>query len=154
MLATLSPEDLFKHLLVFGSTGCGKTRNVILPLLAQVLGRDAGDPKRRAGALIFDVKGDMPDHVQAVMKAAGRDDEIITIGRGGNAWFDPFAGIGHDSRAVAERLIEMVRGQAGDHTMIFGARTTGGFCRWRPWWPEHVDSGIWAGSRESLMPSN
>ena len=110
MLATLSPEDLFKHLLVFGLTGCGKTRYVILPLLAQVLGRDAGDPDKRAGALIFDVKGDMPDHVENVMKAAGRDDEVITIGRGGNAWFDPFDGIGHDSRAVAERLIEMVRG--------------------------------------------
>jgi hypothetical protein len=110
MLETLSPEDLFQHLLVFGSTGCGKTRYVILPLLAQVLGRDAGDPERRAGALIFDVKGDIPAHVEAVMKAAGRDDEIITIGRGGNAWFDPFVGIGNDSRAVAERLIEMVRG--------------------------------------------
>jgi len=110
MLATLSPEDLFQHLLVFGSTGCGKTRYVILPLLSQALGRDAGDPDKRAGALIFDVKGDIPDHVANVMKAAGREDEIITIGRGGNAWFDPFAGIGNDSRAVAERLIEMVRG--------------------------------------------
>jgi len=110
MLATLSSEDLFRHLVVFGSTGCGKTRSVILPLLAQALGRDAGHPDKRAGALIFDVKGDMPAHVENVMNAAGRDDAIITIGHGGNAWFDPFSGIGNDSRAVAERLIEMVRG--------------------------------------------
>jgi len=110
MMATIDPEDLYRHLVVFGSTGCGKTRHVILPLLAQVLARDVDDPEKRAGAIVFDVKGDMPGHIEAVMKAAKRKDEIITIGRGGNAWFDPFSGIENDSRAVAERLIEMVRG--------------------------------------------
>lgn len=110
MMATIDPEDLYRHLVVFGSTGCGKTRHVILPLLAQVLARDVDDPEKRAGAIVFDVKGDMPGHIDAVMKAAGRTDEVITIGRGGNAWYDPFSGLEGDSRAVAERVIEMVQG--------------------------------------------
>jgi len=110
MLSKINPDDLFRHLAVFGATGSGKTRSVILPLLERALGHEREDPERRAGAIIFDVKGDMPDHVAGVMRAAGRDDEIITIGRGSNAWFDPFGGIENDSRAVAERLIEIVRG--------------------------------------------
>lgn len=110
MLTRLSPEELFRHLVVFGSTGSGKTRHVILPLLAQELARDAQDPERRAGALVFDVKGDMGTHLAAVMKSAGREDEVIVLGRGGNAWLDPFDRIEADSRAVAERVIEIVRG--------------------------------------------
>jgi hypothetical protein len=43
------------------------------------------------------------------MMAAGRSDEIITLGRGGDAWYDPFAGMEQDTRLVAERLIEIVR---------------------------------------------
>ena len=110
LLEVIPPEDLFRHLVVFGATGCGKTRHVILPLLARVLARDANDPEKRAGALIFDVKGDMAEHVGKVMKAAGRTDEVITLGRNGNAWFDPFDGHAHDSRFVAEQVIEIVRG--------------------------------------------
>ncbi|MEI8309254.1 MAG: DUF87 domain-containing protein, partial [Verrucomicrobiota bacterium] len=110
MLSKIDPDDLFRHLVIFGATGSGKTRSVLLPLLERALARDRQDPERRAGAIVFDVKGDMPDHVAGVMRAAGRSDEIITIGRGGNAWFDPFGGIENDSRAVAERLIEIVRG--------------------------------------------
>ena len=108
-LGILEPADLFQHLVVFGATGCGKTRHVILPLLRELLARDAGSPELRAGALVFDVKGDMAGHIRAVMHAAGRTDELITIGRGGNAWFDPFLSLEKDSRAVTERLMEMVR---------------------------------------------
>jgi len=110
VLAALTPDDLYRHLVVFGATGCGKTRSVILPLLTRVLACDAGDADKRAGALIFDVKGDMGAHVAAVMKAVGRTDDVIVVGRGGTAWFDPFAGLENDSRSVAERLIEMVQG--------------------------------------------
>jgi len=104
----LEIADLFQHLAVFGQTGSGKTRYVLLPLLKEVLALHADNPERRAGAIIFDVKGDMTGHVIRVMAAAGRLDELIVIGRGGNAWFDPFSQIESDSRRVAESLIEIV----------------------------------------------
>lgn len=104
----LDVADLYQHLAVFGQTGSGKTRYVLLPLLKEVLALHADDPGRRAGAIIFDVKGDMPDHVTRVLRAAGRTDELIVIGRGGNAWFDPFSQIESDSRRVAECLMEIV----------------------------------------------
>lgn len=100
--------DLYQHLAVFGQTGAGKTRYVLLPLLKEVLALHAGNPDRRAGAIIFDVKGDMPDHLERVMRAAGRRDAPIVIGRGGNAWFDAFSQIEADPRRVAESLMEIV----------------------------------------------
>lgn len=109
MLTQLSLEELCRHLIVFGTTGCGKTRYVLLPLLRALLARDAHDPDKRAGALIFDVKGDMIEHIQAVMAAAGRTDELLVIGRGGNSWVNPFVGQAADSRAIAERLLELIR---------------------------------------------
>ena len=117
---TLCVEDFYRHLMVLGNTGSGKTRYVFLPLLTQLLSLNSGDPGKRAGALVFDVKGDMEEHVRTVMKAAGRTDELIILGRGGNAWFDPFEGLEGDSRAVAERLMEIVgsshrQGSRGDN---------------------------------------
>ena len=106
----LDLEDLYRHLVVFGSTGSGKTWHLILPLLQQILACNADVPEKRAGCIVFDVKGDMRRHLSAVMKAAGRKDEIITIGAGGNCWFDPFGGMAQDSRGISERLMEIIRG--------------------------------------------
>lgn len=104
----LEVTDLFQHLAVFGQTGAGKTRYVLLPLLKEILALHADNPDRRAGAIIFDVKGDMPEHLNRVMRASGRKDDPIIIGRGGNAWFDAFAQIEADPRRVAESLMEIV----------------------------------------------
>ncbi|CAN5359882.1 hypothetical protein BH09VER1_BH09VER1_53140 [soil metagenome] len=109
MLTQLSLEELYRHLIIFGTTGCGKTRYVLLPLLRSLLARDAENPGKRAGALILDVKGDMVEHVQAVMAAAGRTDELLVIGRDGNSWVHPYVGQATDSRTVSERLMELVR---------------------------------------------
>ena len=110
MLTQLSLEQLVRHLIVFGATGSGKTRYVLLPLLRALLARDAENPEKRAGALIFDVKGEMVDLIRAVMVAAGRTDDLLVIGRGGNSWVNPFVGQAPDSRAIAERMLELVRG--------------------------------------------
>ncbi len=110
MLNQLSLEELYRHLIIFGTTGCGKTRYVLLPLLRSLLARDADDPEKRAGALILDVKGDMVEHIKSVMAAAGRTDDLLVIGRGGNSWVNPFVGQAPDSRAAAERMLELVRG--------------------------------------------
>jgi len=110
MLTQLSLEELYRHLIIFGTTGCGKTRYVLLPLLRALLAREAEHPEKRAGALIFDVKGDMVEHIESVMAAAGRTDDLLVIGRGGNSWVNPFVGQAPDSRAAAERMMELVRG--------------------------------------------
>lgn len=115
MLTELSLNDLYRHLIAFGTTGCGKTRYVLLPLLSSLLARNADDPEKRAGALILDVKGDMLEHIKSVMAAAGRTDEVLVIGRGGNSWVHPFAGQPPDSRAAAERLLELSRALHSSH---------------------------------------
>lgn len=80
----LAQGDLFRHLLIFGNTGAGKTRFVLLPLLQQIMARNCHDGGLRAGVWVEDVKGDFPGHLKGLMARAGRSDEILTIGRDGN----------------------------------------------------------------------
>lgn len=113
----LAQKDLFRHLLVLGATGSGKTRHVLIPLLANLLSQGADDPHRKCGAIIFDVKGDMTAHISAALQSAGRNpDDLRVIGRGGNSWFDPFHDIQTDCRTVAERLIAIVQSLRSDRS--------------------------------------
>ena len=71
--AMLSPEDTYKNIIVFGSIGSGKTTRAINPLLKQVMEMDTG-------ALIFDIKTDFVDEVDALCKTTGRTYKIIGDG--------------------------------------------------------------------------
>ena len=76
MLATLPPDELFRHLVVLGPTGSGKTRHVILPLLREVLARDAMDPEKRA---VYDVE----------YRTIGKEDGVVRwIAARGRGFFD------------------------------------------------------------------
>ena len=57
----------------------------MLPLLASVLAVDAGDADRRAGLLVFDVKGDMAMHLPRVMRAAGLYGSVLVLDRHRNS---------------------------------------------------------------------
>lgn len=55
----LDQEDTHKNIIVFGGTGSGKTTRTINPFLKQIL-------KKKAGALVLDIKGDYGDTVMAI----------------------------------------------------------------------------------------
>jgi hypothetical protein len=88
----------------------GKTRFVRLAILQALLTHDANDSEMKSGMLIFDEMGEMVDFIRAIMAAAGRTDDLRFIGRNGSDWVDPLFGRTSDSRAVSERLSELVRG--------------------------------------------
>lgn len=63
-------EDRFLHMLVLGPTGCGKTSQVIIPLINQ-------DMKQRDyGITVIEPKGDLAEKVYAMAKHYGRDDAV------------------------------------------------------------------------------
>ena len=51
-------KGLYTGVLVVGAVGTGKTTACMYPFARQLLRWQAGDPRRRAGALVLEVKGD------------------------------------------------------------------------------------------------
>jgi type IV secretory pathway TraG/TraD family ATPase VirD4 len=68
---TLSLEDAAQNICVFGGIGSGKTTRAVQPLLSQLLEQDAG-------GLIFDIKGDFKQAVDALAQDAGK--EVLMVG--------------------------------------------------------------------------
>ncbi len=70
---SLSMDSLFVHLLAMGTTGSGKTKAGMCPVLAKVL-------LYGLRGLVIDVKGNLRQHVRALAAAAGRSDDIVEFG--------------------------------------------------------------------------
>jgi len=74
------PEfDLFRHVLITGGTGCGKTVSVVLPLLARALAQDSNNENRKPALFLVDVKGDITAALRHMADINGRKDDIIEI---------------------------------------------------------------------------
>ena len=69
----LAREDASKNIIIFGGTGGGKTSRSINPLLRQLF-------TQNAGALIFDIKTDFYNEVQALCKMTGRTFKLVGDG--------------------------------------------------------------------------
>jgi type IV secretory pathway TraG/TraD family ATPase VirD4 len=72
----LANDDACQNIVVFGGIGAGKTTRVINPLLFQLLGYND------VGGLIFDIKGDFCESVDAVAKWQRREYVKIGVGPG------------------------------------------------------------------------
>ena len=89
----LSAEDLTRHVLGLGATGCGKTTGLINPLLQQTIAWRAGDVERKIGLLVLDPKeDDTQDKVRLYAREAGRSDDLVVLSDSGDAYYDYFAG--------------------------------------------------------------
>lgn len=105
---TLRLADMLRHVVCFGSTGVGKTRRVLIPLLRQLLMIRGDDPELKAAAILFDSKGDMLDFARKLMRDSGRTDEVLVLGDNGNCWLDPISAYGGDSVEIANFLMQTV----------------------------------------------
>lgn len=84
----LTEPELLQHMLVVGSTGCGKTT-----LLTSAIQQLIKNPSR-IGLLILDAKADgLVADVITAAKEAGRGSDVIVFGPDGNAAFDLFDGL-------------------------------------------------------------
>lgn len=112
----IRPIDLLEHVLATGSTGSGKTRSLVLPLMEQVLGRFGNDPWQKAGMLLIDAKGDMAEMAAECARRSGREKDVFILGEGGNCWFPLFDQFHGDPTAIANFLFEILedRGGAGN----------------------------------------
>lgn len=89
----LSADDLTRHVLGLGATGCGKTTGLINPVLQQVIASRACDVDGKPGLLVLDPKeDDTRDKVMSYAREAGRLDDIVTLSTSGDSYYGYFAG--------------------------------------------------------------
>ncbi len=87
-----SPDDLTRHTLGLGATGCGKTTGLVNPMLQQVIAWRSNDVANKPGLLVLDPKADdTPQKVEAYAREAGRADDVITLSMSSDAYYAYFA---------------------------------------------------------------
>ena len=97
---------LWRHVLLSGNSGSGKTHGILKPLIAQLLAADIHSPELRAGMVLFDVKGDLKPIVEAALVRCGRRNDLIVVGLGeGEATFNPLADASLSPAQIAQQLI-------------------------------------------------
>ena len=77
---TIPERGLFTGIVIFGAIGSGKTSGCMYPYTRQLLSYRAGDPEKRIGGLVLEVKGDFCYQVRAILKEFGRERDYIEIG--------------------------------------------------------------------------
>ena len=88
----LSADDLTRHVLGLGATGCGKTTGLVNPLLQQVIAEHAQDASRKAGLLVLDPKDDdTQDKVRAYARKAGRLEDVQILSNTGDSHYGYFS---------------------------------------------------------------
>jgi len=97
---------LYRHLLLSGNSGSGKTHGILKPLIRQLLAADLHSPERRAGMVVFDVKGDLKPIVEEALARCGRKNDLIVVGVGeSEATFNPLVDASLSPAQIAQQLI-------------------------------------------------
>ena len=69
---TIPERGLYTGIAIFGAVGSGKTSACMHPFAKQLLSWQAGDPDKRAAALMLEVKGDFCHDIRSILDGAGR----------------------------------------------------------------------------------
>ena len=72
-------RGLYTGMAVFGATGAGKTRGLVLPIFEQLFGWMADDPVRKLSGVVLEVKGDLCKHLHRILTACGREEDYVGI---------------------------------------------------------------------------
>ena len=76
---TVPERGLYTGIAIVGAIGSGKTSACMYPYVQQLLGYRAGDPARRIGGLILEVKGDFCEQVHGILKDCGRSADYVEV---------------------------------------------------------------------------
>ena len=86
---TIPERGLFTGIAVFGAVGSGKTSAALYPYAEQILSYEAGNPEKRIGGLVLEVKGDFCKKVRTILRRFGRESDYVEISLGSNFRYNP-----------------------------------------------------------------
>ncbi len=123
-------KGLYTGMLVVGAVGTGKTTACMYPFARQLLSWQAGDPGRRAGALVLEVKGDFCHQVRRILNDAEREDDYLEIGLGGSLQWNPLDDPLLDSYSMAYGVASLINQLFGKSREPFWQQAYTNLVRW------------------------
>jgi hypothetical protein len=86
---TIPQRGLYTGVMVLGAVGTGKTSACMYPYVDQLLRWRAGDPERKIGGLVLEVKGDFCTQVRTILKKTGRESDYVEVGLDSGFCYNP-----------------------------------------------------------------
>ncbi|MCY3942329.1 MAG: TraM recognition domain-containing protein [Gemmatimonadetes bacterium] len=123
-------KGLYTGVLVVGAVGTGKTTACMYPFAQQLLSWQADDPRRRAGALVLEVKGDFCHQVHGILEDAGRGEDYLEIGLGGSWQWNPLDDPLLDSYSLAYSVASLINQLFGKSRDPFWQQAYTNLVRW------------------------
>ena len=125
------PErGLYTGISIFGAVGSGKTSACMHPFAEQLLSWAADDPRRRAAALVLEVKGDFCYSVRKILQDAGRGDDYLEIGLKGSWQWNPLDDPDFDSYSLAYTVSTLLNQLFGKSKEPFWQQAYTNLVRW------------------------
>ena len=123
-------KGLYTGVLVVGAIGTGKTTACMYPFAKQLLSWRADDPRKRAGALVLEVKGDFCHQVRSILGEAGREEDYLEIGLGGSWQWNPLDDPLLDSYSAAYGVASLINQLFGKSREPFWQQAYTNLVRW------------------------
>ncbi|MYE43982.1 MAG: TraM recognition domain-containing protein, partial [Acidobacteria bacterium] len=126
---TLPERGLYTGVAIFGAVGTGKTSACMRPFARQLLSWQCADPRRRAAALVLEVKGDFCHDIRADLEEAGRGGDYIELGLEGRWQWNPLASA-MDSYSLAYTVATLLNQLFGKSKEPFWQQAYTNLIRW------------------------
>ena len=125
------PErGLYTGVAIFGAVGSGKTSACMHPFAQQILSWQAGNPRRRAAALVLEVKGDFCHDIRRILADAGREEDYIELGMEGGWQWNPLSATWLDSYSLAYTISSLLNQLFGKGKEPFWQQAYSNLVRW------------------------
>ncbi|MCY3560549.1 MAG: TraM recognition domain-containing protein [bacterium] len=126
----LPMDGMATGIFVAGGVGSGKTTACMRPFAEQVLGWQAGDPERRAAALVLEVKGDFCRQVRDVLRGCGREGDYVELGLGSEWGWNPLDVPEMDSHSLASQVATLQNQLSGKSKEPYWQQASTALLRW------------------------
>ncbi len=127
---TIPERGLYTGVAIFGAVGSGKTSACMHPFASQLLGWRAGDPEKRAAALVLEVKGDFCHDIRKILAGTGRGEDYLELSMDGRWYWNPLAAPWLDSYSLAYTISSLLNQLFGKGKDPFWQQAYTNLVRW------------------------
>ena len=127
---TIPERGLYTGVAIFGAVGSGKTSACMHPFASQLLGWQAGNPHRRAAALVLEVKGGFCHDIRQILLDEGRGGDYMELSMSGEWRWNPLSAWWLDSYSLAYTVSSLLNQLFGKGKEPFWQQAYTNLVRW------------------------